>query len=725
MVPEIATPARPPGDGPPARPRPPPRALAGLRIAFVVALLGPLLLLAYVGWTSHRDGIAAARDRLDRLAQIAQEHSQRVLETNEVISRALATRVGSRSNAELRAEREALHAELKSWTAGLPQLQSVWIWDETGRPVVTNLRRDPPADLDVSDRAYFVWARDPAASGWYVSAPLRSRTTGELFFDFVKRRSSQDGRFQGAVSVSLRPSYFDAFFREQLVSEPGFTLSLYRADGTLVSRQPPAPPGFSSTLGPSSRLHAAMAAGTAAGETEGFSPVDGQYRYLSYRRIRELPLYAVATGSRGGLLAPWRRSMALLTAVTLPLAAGLAALCWFAMQRVRREHAIALAHEEQYEQLLKAEQALRLSQKTEALGRLTGGVAHDFNNVLMVIQTSAALARQLEARGEPVGKALAPIERAVANGAQLTRQLLAVVRRQPLQARTVDLAAVVPGVVELMAGTLGRRIAVSHELDGRLCVTIDQAEFGLALMNLCINARDAMPDGGSLQIRASRVASPHPAGGSDWAQVSVTDTGRGIPPEILDRVSEPFFTTKPLGEGTGLGLSQVQAFVAQSGGVLEIDSEPGRGTRVSIRLPCAEPQARPPSAAAPAAALGRLDARVLLVEDNADIAQAVAGILRAAGAEVDWHASADGALDALADGPRPDLVLSDVSVPGEHDGIDLARLLAARHPQIPVVLMTGYTDRLDEATEAGFAVVPKPATPEALLRALIDALDRR
>jgi signal transduction histidine kinase/ActR/RegA family two-component response regulator len=461
-----------------------------------------------------------------------------------------------------------------------------------------------------------------------------------------------------------------------------------------------------------------------AGEVRGVSSLAGQFRYAPYRRVGNLPLYAVATASQDALLAPWRGAFALLAAFTVPLAIGLAALCWFAMRRVRSEHAIALAPQEQYEQRVKAEDALRQAQKMEALGRLTGGVAHDFNNLLMVVQSSVAVARKLEERRQPVGKALAPIERAVANGAQLTRQLLAVVRRQPLQVSTIDLREVIPSLAQLMMSTLGSGVRIDHQVEGaNPWVTVDQAELELALINLCINARDAMPEGGRIEIAVREAQPPQEAVPcTPWVRITVSDTGEGIPAAVLARVTEPFFTTKPLGRGTGLGLSQVQSFVSQVGGRLDIASEPGRGTQVSLLLPSTvvAPSFQPLGEQAPA----RLEAAVLLVEDNPDIGQAVSAILEEAGAAVTWHTSADAALQALAQGLRVDIVLSDVSLPGEHSGIDLARRVAGGTPALPIVLMTGYTDRLQEAVAAGFHVVPKPAVPEVLLSALAEALGR-
>jgi len=283
--------------------------------------------------------------------------------------------------------------------------------------------------------------------------------------------------------------------------------------------------------------------------------------------------------------------------------------------------------------------------------------------------------------------------------------------------RTIELGEVIPPLAQLMSSTLGRSIEVTHEVDARLRVTLDQAELELALINLCVNAKDAMPRGGSIRI-AAREAQP-PAGATPstpWVRITVTDTGEGIAADVLERVTEPFFTTKPLGKGTGLGLSQVQSFASQAGGRLDIRSEPGRGTEVSILLPCIVADA--PVAQPGAQPLKQLRGRILLVEDNPDIGEAVSAILADAGATVEWHTSADAALQALSQGLQVDAVLSDVSLPGENSGIDLARRLAVRVPDLPVVLMTGYTDRLQEAVAAGFRVIPKPATPQSLIEAL-------
>jgi two-component system NtrC family sensor kinase len=701
-----------------------PRAVWVLRVATVVSVVAVAALLAAIGWVARERAIDEGRARLMRLAQISQEQALRIVETNEVIARSVLAATEGEENAALRARAPQLHRLMRRLTEGLQQMQSIWIWDDNGRPVATDLRPVPPATLDISDRTYFTWARSTTASGWFISEPLRSRTTGQLFIDFSQRRALPDGRFAGALSVSLLPAYFDRFFEDQLAMEPGVSLALVRADGTLLSRYPAAPEG--ARLAPDSPLLAAMQAGRGAGETRGISSIDGSWRYVAYRRVGELPLYAVATARQDVLLHPWRSSMGLLVLVTMPLALALAALCWFALRRVQSEHAVSLTHRQELEHRLRAEEALRQSQKMEALGRLTGGVAHDFNNLMMVVQSSIAVARRLEQQGRPVAAALEPVERAIRSGSQLTRQLLAVARRQPLQVREVQLQEVVPAVAQLMGRTLGSAVQVTGEVAPQTgLVAVDQAELELALINLCINARDAMA-GGSGTVRLTAEPAPPPQGadpGGHWTCLSVQDSGEGIAPENLPHVTEPFFTTKPPGKGTGLGLSQVASFVQQSGGRLEIRSAPGQGTTVAMLLPC-HVGAAGPEPAVPGS-LPVLEACLALVEDNPDIRASLQLLMEQAGARVLAFPDAETALAAVRAGtPTIDVVLSDINLGAGMGGVALARALQQHRPGLPVVLMTGYTDALQEAVALGFRVLPKPASPEELLRALQDALVR-
>ena len=360
----------------------------------------------------------------------------------------------------------------------------------------------------------------------------------------------------------------------------------------------------------------------------------------------------------------------------------------------------------------KAHQAVLQNQRLEALGQLTGGVAHDFNNLLMVVGNYAHLlaARRPELAGTAE---LGGIERAVNTGSKLTRQLLAFARRQAVRPEPIDLQVRLPEIAGLLKASLGGRIQLDCEVaPGTHPILVDPAEFELALINLAVNARDAMPEGGTLRVAARNE-------GDDMVRIEVGDTGKGIPPELLAKVFEPFFTTKPVGHGTGLGLSQVYGLARQAGGDARIDSVEGEGTTVALILPAlrgratSEP-AQPKKSAVSAAGKHSL----LLVEDNEELATVTSHVLQTAGYAVTHAETGDKARSLIADGASFDIVLSDIRMPGSTDGIALARWLREHHPRLPVVMMTGYSAELAQARGLGLQVLPKPSAPAAILEAL-------
>jgi two-component system, NtrC family, sensor kinase len=378
----------------------------------------------------------------------------------------------------------------------------------------------------------------------------------------------------------------------------------------------------------------------------------------------------------------------------------------------------------------RAEDALRQSQKLEALGQLTGGVAHDFNNLLLILSTNLYLLRERIADPEMEAQ-LASMERAVARGESLTRHLLTFGRRQALQPRPIELQGQMAKLVELLRRSLREDIEVRLDVPaGTWPIEIDPAEFELALINLALNAKDAMSEGGVLSISARNETLGRNGKAvedleGDFVAVSVSDTGRGIPPSIVARVFEPFFTTKEVGKGTGLGLSQVYGFAKQSGGDAIVTSEHRRGTTVTLFLPRAERAPTPASgdAAGSGATAGNTGARatVLLAEDNPDVAEVSAALLRELGYAVRVVSSAQQVLDALAAGERVDLVFSDVVMPGGMSGLDLAQILRARYPGLPVLLTTGYGAR-QQVAQGGFPFLLKPYRPKALASAVYTLL---
>ncbi|MDB5899195.1 MAG: putative histidine kinase, hybrid [Ramlibacter sp.] len=362
----------------------------------------------------------------------------------------------------------------------------------------------------------------------------------------------------------------------------------------------------------------------------------------------------------------------------------------------------------------KAHQVALQSQRLEALGQLTGGVAHDFNNLLMVVSNYAYLLRARDPRLADNAE-IAGIQRAVAAGAKLTRQLLAFARRQPVRPEPVRLQERLPELVSLLKASLGAKVTVTCEVaEDTFPVRVDPAEFELALINLAVNARDAMPDGGKLRVSA---------GNRDdgTVQVTVADTGKGIPPEVLPRVFEPFFTTKPVGHGTGLGLSQVFGFAQQAGGAARIESSTGAGTTIVLVLPALrhdQAAERGGNGEASDGAVAVARGTVLLVEDNKELAAVTALVLREAGYVIVQAESGDAARALLEQRAAIDVVLSDVRMPGEMDGIALAQWLRRNRADLPVILMTGYTEELEQARQLGLEVLPKPSPPKALLDAL-------
>jgi PAS domain S-box-containing protein len=377
--------------------------------------------------------------------------------------------------------------------------------------------------------------------------------------------------------------------------------------------------------------------------------------------------------------------------------------------------------------LQRAQEQLAQSQKIEALGQLTGGIAHDFNNMLMVVSGHAqSLKTRLKTPRDV--RAIEAIELAARRGERLTRQLLAFSRRQALNPSVIRLDERLDAFRDVLESSARGNIALAIDVASDAWpVSVDVPELELALVNIVVNARDAMPDGGSIEIGAENVQlmgneTVEELTG-DFVALKVSDSGSGIPHEILSRVFEPFFTTKQVDKGTGLGLSQVYGFTRQSGGTTTISSSPGTGTTVTIYLPRSsaesEDSAVEPGAGEDVAPAG--SEAILLVEDNAEV-KAVAGmLLQQLGYRVDAVDNAAAALDLLAEGKSVDLVFSDVVMPGEMDGLALARRIRTDYPHIPVLLTTGYAKAASQAK--GFPILRKPYRLTNLSRAIRDAIE--
>lgn len=393
---------------------------------------------------------------------------------------------------------------------------------------------------------------------------------------------------------------------------------------------------------------------------------------------------------------------------------------------VERTRALEEANEQlrlEMNERTRVEETLRQAQKIEAIGQLTGGVAHDFNNLLMVISGGLdMLDRQTDPNRR--GRLMEGMIQAAQRGAGLTKQLLAFSRRQKLRPEPIDVALQIGGMRELLDRSLRGDVHVEFDFPETLWpVEVDPGELELVILNLAVNARDAMPNGGTIVVCGENLPDLNDGQiAGDYVCLSVIDTGVGMGPDILSRVFEPFFTTKDIGKGSGLGLAQVHGFATQSRGTVRIKSEVGQGTSIELYLPRSF---NVPSKERHLIDLNRVRpkkdnyGRVLLVEDDDEVAALVSEMLGQLGYDVTRAASGAAALGALADGRSVDLIFSDIMMPGGMNGIELAREIRRRRSDIPVLLTSGYSEAaVNDAEAAGIQILAKPYQIEELAAAL-------
>src|SRR6266571_4962213 len=468
----------------------------------------------------------------------------------------------------IRADEQAFHLQLKAISDTAPEIHSIVLFDRDGRPLVSGLLYPVLRELSAADRDYFraQIERDAGAHVGEILISRDPRLAADPFFTVSRRRSTPEGAFAGVVRIGIPPAEFERFYA-QIGRVPGSQFSMLREDGRFLARFP-SRADRSLRLDESSAFQRTISASRLGGVYISLSPVDGIERRIATRKLGNRPVYLNAGIETRVIRREWLSVMLGRLAFGLPATAIMAVSLALALARTRKLHDEADRREI-------AEAALRQAQRMEAIGQLTGGVAHDFNNLLTIVSGAAKRAENL------------------------TRQLLSFSRRQALAPQVIDLPHRIPQFRDLLNPSLRGDIELVIEVPRTPCpVKVDPAEFELAILNIAVNARDAMPSGGRLSIRVRPVTLAH--GPEDlsgaFAEIAMTDAGRGIPPEILPRVFDPFFTTKEVGKGTGLGLSQVYGFAKQSGGAVTVASTPGRGATVILFLPISGEQ---PSAEIP------------------------------------------------------------------------------------------------------------------------------
>jgi signal transduction histidine kinase/ActR/RegA family two-component response regulator len=720
---------------------PPFRPLAPVSVALRVVSAVILLLVAGAAChevdASRRALIADTERNLARLDMVFAEQTGRAVEAVDLLVTGAQETVQAQQPYP-----EGIDEMLRRRIRGVRQLAAILIVDAAGWQIAAT---DADRSSTPPDRVAAMLARyraDPRAA-LLISPPFR--VADDKWNALLAHPVwGPDGTLTGAAIGSINLTYFENFYRSVELNENGAIVLTLR-DGTALARFPHVDETIGTSFGNLSPFTEVLAHGN-AGTLLMKSPVDGSIRITAIRALRAFPLAVMISVEQRRLLTDWRREALALIAVALSLGGAVVVLLLSLSRRSReveqlldQTHAAHDRAEQTKDRLLeqiaereRAEGALRQAQRIEAIGQLTGGVAHDFNNLLTVVLGNVDILQRRVAQNETAGMSdrLAAIRAAAERGATLTGHLLAFARRQPLMPKAIDLNATIHGMRDLLDSALGLATQINLRLADDLWPAMaDQGQIELVILNLVLNARDAMPAGGIITIettnhvlyQATNADCP-PAG--DYVRIIIRDTGIGIPPEIISRVFEPFFTTKPLGTGSGLGLSQVFGTTRQSGGEVHIESQIGRGTAVSVDLPRASIMPlRKPSDLQEAALIGT-SATILLVDDEDPVRAVTAAMLQDLGYNVRDVVCGEAALTVLAEDADIDILLTDLVMPGMN-GSRLAALAKARRPDLSVVFISGYADQIEGAMEPGDRVIRKPFTAADVYRTVETALGER
>jgi signal transduction histidine kinase len=699
-----------------------------LQVLAAAALVLPVLFFAFASALSYRSTYALADERIERSLDVLQEQALKVFQSMNLALDTIEYMVAGLSEPEIRANEQRLHMRLRQIQSALPEVQSIWIFGPTGHPQV--ITRDYPAPYaeDYTALDYFAVPRD-GPPGVYIGGIHQSISGGQPYFSFNRARQNAQGKVVGVIEMSLLPSNFSQFY-SHLLSGEGLQFALVRDDGVMLARYPPISRDL--RLDERSGFHRSIVANPAGGFYTSVGGNDNVERRVGTRRLPGFPIYVIAGIDTAQIRNEWMGGMAMHLIFGIPATLFLFLTLLAVLRRTRRLYA-------ETDQRLAAEETLRQSQKLDAIGHLTGGVAHDFNNLLTIIIGNLETAqRQLESwtdavhlkLAQRIGSAMHGAERAAA----LTKRLLAFARQQPLNPAALDVNRLLNGLADFLRRALGEDVALEIVGAGGVWpVEADAAELEAAVLNLAVNARDAMPDGGKLTIETANAylddgyCRQYPdVRPGQYVQISVTDTGAGMTKAIIERAFEPFFTTKQAGQGTGLGLSQVYGFVKQSGGHVKIYSEVGEGTAIKMYLPRFAGQASPAAETRSVPRRGHPGECILVVEDDADVRAYVVETLRWLGYDVLEAAGAEEALALMERHRAISLLLTDVVMPGQN-GRKLAEAARARQASLKVVYMTGYSrnaivhqGRLDPGVE----LLQKPLTSEQLattVRKILDA----
>jgi signal transduction histidine kinase/CheY-like chemotaxis protein len=694
------------------------RSIGALRVLLAASVLIPAVLFSVAAWQNWVILFDEASQRTVKTAVILERHAAATMQIYELVFSRVEDFLRNHNG---HADPQELQPFLRQLDEDAGQIDGIFLIDADGN-VTAHSRFSSPQHITTADRDYFLAVKDKG-DRIFVGAPITGRLSGEPRLNIGYRLQSPDGRFIGALGISVSESHFADFYRTVRESAADVT-SLVRADGVVLARSPPFPPDRGLKPNP---LFTANVEKAENGVMRRSSRLDGIERIYAFRRIGDYPIYVTYGLDVAGVTHSWHINLIVYAVIALPAALTLLLVVWTALKWARQEAAAATLLRTEIAQRTaaelrrdEAEAALRQAQKMEAIGQMTGGVAHDFNNLLTVIignlDTAASSAGNAPELTKPLGTALKAAER----GGVLTQQLLAFARRQMLRPEVIIPNRLIEDFGQLIAQAAGEAVKVRTILAPTLApCRIDRAQFEAAMLNLVVNARDAMNGVGQITIEtrnleisaeeAGRIPELKPG---SYVLVTVTDTGQGMSPEVLEHAFEPFYTTKEVGRGSGLGLSMVYGFVKQSGGHVTIASTVGAGTTVRIFLPRSielQPSTSPGLIVGDDLPGG--SESILLVEDNEEVLEIAAGMLGQLGYQVAIAHDANEALAVLQTSRPIDAVFTDIVMPGGMTGDQLAVAAVKMRPGLKVLLTTGYAAQITgsrTASAGGFPLIAKP-----------------
>ena len=573
-------------------------------LLIAASILVPLGAFAFVAWQDWLSVVGESERDVSQTADTEREHALNVLETDQLIIRLVDERIRSLSWDQIASSRP-LHEYLVDLRLHYPQLQAIGIVDASGRLRSSSLAFPLPIVQERGRWDFFQKARD-GEEGLIIGAVRPGGAKlAEPHFALARRRSSTDGQFDGVIAVSVLPRFFAEVWQQNSRGSAGQVTDLVRGDLKVLTRVPPAALDH---LDPGSQIVADMRRGVEA-MVRNISSIDEIDRLVTYRRIPGFDALIISGQDVAVLRARWYKDLLTYGSIFAAVILALTSMALTATRHMQNERHAVRQWREAIDELSReadlrhlTERQLAQAEKLEALGKVTGGFAHDFGNILSAIKLNLDCLRGRLTSDEDE-KTLEDSINEAELGAQAVRSLLTFARHKSLERDIIDLSVVLPRAETLLRQAVGSISDLHLDVEpGTWRVTANTNQLELGLLNLAVNARDAMPDGGRIRLATRNVVlngTPEMLTG-EFVAVSLSDTGAGMPPDVVARAIEPFFTTKAEGSGTGLGLSQVYGFAKDCGGTIVIESTVGRGTTVTIYLPRqAVPEATSDAVAAP------------------------------------------------------------------------------------------------------------------------------